>query len=70
LPELRVHNFSISLDGYAAGTEMHLAFVPVLLGGGERLVDHLDGGAAGYECVELVSSPAVAHARFAASVLP
>jgi dihydrofolate reductase len=42
--------------------EMHVAIVPVLLGGGERLFDHLDGGAA-YECVEFVSSPAVAHVR-------
>jgi dihydrofolate reductase len=44
--------------------EMHLAIVPVLLGSGERLFDHLDGGPAGYRCVELVSSPAVVHARF------
>ncbi|MGH2594832.1 MAG: dihydrofolate reductase family protein [Actinomycetota bacterium] len=36
--------------------EMHLAIVPILLGGGERLFDHLDGGPDGYECVELVSS--------------
>ncbi len=45
--------------------ELHVAIVPVLLGGGERLFDHLDGGAAGYECVEFVSSPAVAHVRLA-----
>jgi dihydrofolate reductase len=44
--------------------EMHLAIVPILLGSGERLFDHLDGGPVGYECVELVSSPSVAHARF------
>jgi dihydrofolate reductase len=44
--------------------EMHLAIVPVLLGSGERLFDHLDGGPVGYRCVELVSSPAVVHARF------
>lgn len=44
--------------------ELHLAIVPVLLGSGERLFDHLDGGPTGYECVELVSSCAVAHARF------
>jgi len=43
---------------------MHIAIVPVLLGSGERLFDHLDGGAAGYECVEFVKSGAVAHARF------
>jgi dihydrofolate reductase len=47
--------------------EMHLAIVPILLGSGERLFDHLDGGPFGYECVELVSSPSVAHARFVRS---
>jgi dihydrofolate reductase len=45
--------------------EMHLAIVPILLGSGERLFDHLDGGPNGYECVEFVSSPAVSHVRFA-----
>jgi dihydrofolate reductase len=44
--------------------EMHVAIVPVLLGGGERLFDHLDG-APGYECVEFVSSPSVSHVRLA-----
>ena len=44
--------------------EMDLAIVPILLGGGERLFDHLDGASADYECVELVSSPSVVHARF------
>ena len=44
--------------------EMHIAIVPILLGAGERLFDHLDGGPFGYECVELVSSPYVTHARF------
>ncbi|HEX6311216.1 MAG TPA: dihydrofolate reductase family protein [Acidimicrobiia bacterium] len=44
--------------------EMHLAIVPIFLGGGERLFDHLDGGPEGYGCAELVASPAVAHARF------
>jgi dihydrofolate reductase len=47
--------------------EMHLAIVPILLGGGERLFDNLDGGSAGYECIQLVSSPSVVHARFARS---
>jgi dihydrofolate reductase len=47
--------------------EMHVAIVPVLMGSGERLFDNLDGGAAGYECVEFVNSGAVAHARFARS---
>jgi dihydrofolate reductase len=44
--------------------EMHLAFVPVLMGGGERLFDHLDGGPVGYRCVEFVASPSVLHVRF------
>lgn len=45
--------------------EMHVAIAPILLGAGERLFDHLDGGPEGYACVELVSSPAAAHARLA-----
>jgi dihydrofolate reductase len=45
--------------------EMHLAIVPILLGGGERFFDHLDGGPAGYECVEFVNSASVAHVTFA-----
>ncbi len=44
--------------------EMHLAIVPILLGGGERLFDNLDGGPDGYACVEFVGSASVAHARF------
>jgi dihydrofolate reductase len=44
--------------------DMHLVIVPTLLGSGERLFDHLDGGPDGYECVEFVSSPSVAHVRF------
>ncbi|MCU1464420.1 MAG: bifunctional deaminase-reductase, C-terminal [Actinomycetia bacterium] len=47
--------------------ELHVAIVPTLLGTGERLFDDLDG-APGYECVELVSSPAVAHVRLARSL--
>ena len=141
MPKLRVHNFSISLDGYAAGPDqsldkpfgvirgpglhewmfatrtgrqmlgtnggdegiddgieaalervldaaggndlrigggaatvqqylragliddLHLVIVPILLGGGERLFDHLDGAVDGDECVEMVGSPAVTHIR-------
>jgi dihydrofolate reductase len=33
------------------------------IGSGERLFDNLDGAADRYECVEFVSSPAVAHVR-------
>jgi dihydrofolate reductase len=47
--------------------DLHAAIVPVLLGRGERLFDRLDGGPRGYECVELVSSPAVTHVRLARS---
>jgi dihydrofolate reductase len=42
--------------------ELHLAIAPVLLGGGERLFDHLDGAVAGYECVDFTATPAAAHA--------
>lgn len=52
--------------------ELHVAIAPVLLGGGERLFDGSDGsnncigaGPDGYRCVEFVSSPEVAHYRFA-----
>lgn len=44
--------------------EMHVAVVPILLGGGERLFDGALGALPGYECAELVSSPAAAHFRF------
>jgi dihydrofolate reductase len=44
--------------------EMHLAIVPIFLGGGERLFDGLDGGPVGYENVEMVSSASVTHVRF------
>ncbi|MGW4392122.1 dihydrofolate reductase family protein [Streptomyces sp. NPDC004685] len=43
--------------------ELHLAVAPLLVGRGERLLDHLGDGVDGYEVVELVSSPAVTHAR-------
>jgi dihydrofolate reductase len=45
--------------------DLHFVIAPVLLGGGERLFDHLDGGLEGYECVEFVASPSVAHVRLA-----
>jgi dihydrofolate reductase len=47
--------------------EMHLAIVPILLGAGERLFDHLDGGPIAYKCTEFVGSPSVVHARFVRS---
>ena len=42
--------------------ELHLAVVPVLLGGGERLFD-LDAGLDGYDVVEYAPSASVAHVR-------
>ncbi len=44
--------------------EMQVHVVPVLLGGGERLFDDLGDALGGFECVELVSSPAVAHFHY------
>ena len=43
--------------------ELHIALVPIFLGGGERLFDHPDGAPDGYECVRLVSSPSAVHIR-------
>jgi len=44
--------------------ELHLAIVPIFLGGGDRLFNGLDGGPVGYENVEMVSSASVTHLRF------
>ncbi len=41
--------------------EMKIHVSPVLLGGGERLFDNLDGGPSGFECVGLAGSRAAAH---------
>jgi dihydrofolate reductase len=45
--------------------ELHFVITPVLLGGGERLFDNLDGALDRYQCVEFVSSPAVTHVTLA-----
>ena len=45
--------------------DLHVAIVPVLLRGGERLFEDPDGVPEGYEVVEFVSSPAVSHVRLA-----
>jgi dihydrofolate reductase len=44
--------------------EMHLAYSPLLLGGGERLWDNLDQAPNGYEIAEFVGTPAALHVRF------
>jgi dihydrofolate reductase len=49
--------------GAALIDEMHLAIVPVLLGGGERLFEDLGPSIDDYQCVEHVCSPAVTHVR-------
>jgi dihydrofolate reductase len=48
--------------------EMHVVVSPVLLGAGERLFDNLAGGPAGYQRVEHVASPSVAHFRLVRSL--
>ena len=45
--------------------EMEIHVVPLLLGGGSRLFDNMDEGAAGYTCTELVSSAAAGHYTYA-----
>ncbi len=45
--------------------ELHLVIAPVLLGSGERLFADTSGVQNGYECVELVTSRAVAHVQLA-----
>lgn len=45
--------------------DLHVAIAPVLLGGGARLFDNLGGTTHGYEVVEFVTSPSVAHVRLA-----
>jgi dihydrofolate reductase len=44
--------------------ELHVAVVPVLLGGGERLFDDLGGATSGLECVEFAGSARAAHTVF------
>jgi dihydrofolate reductase len=44
--------------------EMHVAIVPVLLGGGERLFENLSGFSNKYECARFETSPHVTHAVF------
>jgi dihydrofolate reductase len=41
--------------------ELHIAIAPVLLGGGERLLEGVDLRALGYECVEFVASKKATH---------
>ena len=43
--------------------ELHVAVVPILLGGGARLFEDLGDGVRGYEVAEFVGSDAVGHVR-------
>ena len=43
--------------------EMHLAYVPLLLGSGERLREGLDQAPAGYEVAEFVGTPEALYVR-------
>ncbi|GLZ42075.1 dihydrofolate reductase family protein [Actinokineospora sp. NBRC 105648] len=43
--------------------ELNLVITPLLAGAGERLFDDLGAGLGAYECVELVTSETVTHAR-------
>jgi dihydrofolate reductase len=45
--------------------QMHLAYVPILLGGGERIFDQPGDGTDHYECVGFVPTEAAIHVRFA-----
>jgi dihydrofolate reductase len=45
--------------------DLHVAVVPVLLGGGERIFDGDAAVADGYECVEMVRGTSVMHVRLA-----
>jgi dihydrofolate reductase len=44
--------------------EMEIHVVPILLGGGARLFDNMDGQQAKYECVRIVNSPSVSHYKY------
>jgi dihydrofolate reductase len=44
--------------------ELHVAVVPVLLGGGERFFEGVDMRALGYECVQFVGSEKATHVVF------
>lgn len=65
--DVRLGGGAITIQQYLrAGLidELHVAIVPIMLGSGQRLFDHLDGGPTGYECVRFVTSSTVAHASF------
>ena len=50
--------------------ELQINLVPVLLGGGERLFDNLDGADVRLECTRAVEAPGVTHLRYRRTVRP
>jgi dihydrofolate reductase len=44
--------------------EVQIHLVPLLLGGGVRLFDHLEGDPVAFEATRVIASPAVTHLRF------
>ena len=44
--------------------EMDLHVVPLLLGGGARLLDNTDGKQTAYDCVRVLNTPSVTHYRY------
>jgi len=44
--------------------EMQLHVVPVLLGGGTRLLDNLEGANLELECIRVLAAPGVTHLRY------
>jgi dihydrofolate reductase len=44
--------------------EMHVAVVPIFLGGGERLFDNLEGVDVELECTRVIEAPGVTHLTY------
>jgi dihydrofolate reductase len=44
--------------------ELQIHLVPLLLGSGVRLLDHLDPGQVGLKGTRVIESPAVTHLRY------
>jgi dihydrofolate reductase len=44
--------------------ELRINLVPVLLGGGERLLDNLDGAEIALECTRVIEAPGVTHLTY------
>jgi len=64
--EVTLHGASIIQQCLQAGLldELQLHLVPVLLGEGIRLFDHLSASPISLECTRVVSSPTATHLRF------